>query len=100
MLPVKGADFRMAGRRTLAAMAQPHRTYWQRNLRLIAVLLAVWFLVTFVIGYFARDLDFSFFGWPFSFWVAAQGGPLVYVVITWVYAHRMDKLDKEHGVAE
>jgi putative solute:sodium symporter small subunit len=33
----------------------------------------VWFVVTFVVAYFARDLNFNFFGWPFSFWVAAQG---------------------------
>ena len=37
------------------------------------MLLAIWFVVTFVVAYFARDLTFNFFGWPFSFWVAAQG---------------------------
>ena len=68
---------------------------WRRNLRLTAVLLAVWFFVTFVIGWFARDLDFDFFGWPFSFWVAAQGALIVYVAIVWFYAVRMDRLDDE-----
>jgi putative solute:sodium symporter small subunit len=33
-------------------------------------------------------------GWPFSFWVAAQGGVLVYVAITWVYARRMARLER------
>ena len=42
--------------------------------------------MTFVIGYFARDLNFTFFGWPFSFWVAAQGALIVYVLIIWYYA--------------
>jgi putative solute:sodium symporter small subunit len=74
--------------------------HWRKNLRLTAVLLAVWFVVSFVVTWFARDLSFNFFGWPFSFWVAAQGALVVYVVIVWTYARRMDKLDREDGVAE
>jgi putative solute:sodium symporter small subunit len=77
-----------------------HRQYWHKNLTITAILLGIWFFVTFVIGYFARDLNFSFFGWPFSFWVAAQGALIVYVVIIWYYAHYMNKLDNEYGVAE
>lgn len=77
-----------------------HRQYWHKNLQITAVLLAIWFFVTFVIGFFARDLNFTFFGWPFSFWVAAQGALIVYVVIIWYYARYMNKLDNEYGVAE
>ena len=77
-----------------------HRSYWRKNLKLTAALLVIWFVVTFVVGYFARDLSFSFFGWPFSFWMAAQGSLIVYVVLTWYYARTMDRLDREHGVAE
>jgi putative solute:sodium symporter small subunit len=65
-----------------------------------ALLLAIWFVVTFVVGYFARDLNFTFFGWPFSFWVGAQGALIVYVLIIWWYAAYMNRLDQEHGVAE
>jgi putative solute:sodium symporter small subunit len=64
------------------------------------VLLAIWFIVTFVVAYFARDLSFGFFGWPFSFWMAAQGALIVYMLIIWYYAHRMNQLDQEYGVAE
>jgi putative solute:sodium symporter small subunit len=64
------------------------------NRRLIAALLAAWIGVTFVIAYFARELQFHVLGWPFSFWVAAQGGVLVYVAITWVYARRMARLER------
>lgn len=81
-------------------LTETHRHYWQRNLRITSVLLAIWFFVTFVIGYFARELDFTFFGWPFSFWVGAQGALIVYVVIIWYYARIMNRLDQEHGVAE
>lgn len=74
--------------------------YWRRNLNITAVLLAVWFVVTFVIGYFARELSFSFFGWPFSFWVGAQGALVVYMLIIWFYARYMNNLDQEYGVQE
>ncbi len=81
-------------------LTERHRHYWQKNLRITAVLMAIWFFVTYVIGYFARDLNFTFFGWPFSFWVAAQGALIVYVIIIWYYARAMNRLDQEYGVAE
>lgn len=74
--------------------------YWRRNLRLTGSLLAVWFLVTFGVPFFARDLDFTLFGWPFPFWMAAQGAVLVYVAIVWIYARRMERIDEEHGFEE
>jgi putative solute:sodium symporter small subunit len=79
---------------------EAHRRYWRKNLNITAILLGIWFVVTFVIGWFARDLNFSFFGWPFIFWVAAQGALIVYVIIIWYYARYMDRLDHEHGFAE
>lgn len=81
-------------------LTERHREYWQKNLNITGILLAIWFFVTFVIGYFARDLNFTFFGWPFSFWVAAQGALIVYVVIIWFYARYMNRLDQQYGVAE
>lgn len=74
--------------------------YWSRNLKITVVLMAIWFFVTFVLGWFARELSFSFFGWPFSFWVGAQGALVVYVLIIWFYARYMNNLDKEYGVQE
>ncbi len=81
-------------------ISERHRQYWQRNLRITGILLFVWFLVTFVIGFYARELNFNFFGWPFSFWVAAQGALIVYVCIIGFYAYYMNRLDQEFGVAE
>ena len=40
-------------------LTETQRQYWQKNLRITAILLAIWFFVTFVIGYFARDLNFT-----------------------------------------
>jgi putative solute:sodium symporter small subunit len=81
-------------------LTESQRQYWRKNLRITSILLAIWFFVTFVIGYFARELSFNFFGWPFSFWVAAQGALIAYVIIIGFYARYMNRLDQEHGVAE
>ena len=81
-------------------MTDRHREYWQKNLRITGILLAIWFVVTFVVSFFARDLSFSFFGWPFSFWMGAQGALVVYVVIIGYYAYYMNRLDREYGVQE
>jgi putative solute:sodium symporter small subunit len=67
--------------------------YWRKNLRVTAALLLVWFVVTFVVTFFARELSFSFFGWPFSFWMAAQGALLVYLALIGIYAWFMNRLD-------
>ena len=77
-----------------------HRRYWRKTLAVTAMLLLVWFVVTFGVGYFARALSFRFFGWPFSFWVGAQGALVVYVLIVAFYAHAMAKLDEAHGMGE
>jgi putative solute:sodium symporter small subunit len=53
-----------------------------------------------VVGYFADSLQFDFFGWPFAFWVGAQGSLIVYVLIIWYYARSMNQIDQEFGVAE
>lgn len=74
--------------------------YWQKNLRITAILMFIWFVVTFVVAYYARELNFNFFGWPFSFWVGAQGALVVYVALIGFYAYYMNKLDVAHGVNE
>ncbi len=84
----------------MQVITESHKKYWQKNLNLTAILLAIWFVVTFVVSFYARDLSFNFFGWPFSFWMGAQGSLVVYVAIIWYYARTMNRLDHEHGVAE
>lgn len=56
--------------------------------------------MSFVVPYFARWLRFTFLGWPFSFYVAAQGALLVYLLIVIVYARRQRARDIAFGVAE
>jgi putative solute:sodium symporter small subunit len=82
-------------------LTQKHRQYWRKNLRLTGALLAVWFVVSFVIGWFARDLQsVTFLGFPLSFYMGAQGAVVIFVVLVGYYAYRMDKLDREYGVHE
>jgi putative solute:sodium symporter small subunit len=81
-------------------LTESHRQYWQKNLRVTGILLAIWFVVTFVVSYYARELSFNFFGWPFSFWMGAQGALVIYILIIGYYARYMGKLDIEYGVEE
>jgi putative solute:sodium symporter small subunit len=81
-------------------LTESHKQYWSKNLRITAILLFIWFVVTYVVGFYARDLNFNFFGWPFSFWVGAQGALVIYVLIIAYYAHYMNNLDKEYDCAE
>jgi putative solute:sodium symporter small subunit len=72
--------------------------YWRKTRRLTLQLLLAWFLVTFGSIFFARELSsLVVFGWPFPFYIAAQGAILVYVLIVAVYAWRMQRLDKIIG---
>ena len=68
---------------------ESHRRYWRKNLAVTAALLLVWFSVSFGVSYFARSLNFTFFGWPFSFWMGAQGALVVYCLIVGFYAWYM-----------
>lgn len=82
-------------------LTEKHKEYWQRNLRMTGFLLAIWFVVTFVFSYFARELnEIVFLGFPLGFYFGAQGSLAIYVVIIWYYAHYMNNLDQEYGVHE
>lgn len=63
-----------------------------RVLALKAGLLVVWTIVSFGACFFARDLDFLVAGWPFGYWMAAQGSVLAFIAIVAVYALVMRRL--------
>ena len=81
-------------------LTDKHREYWRKNVTVTVILLVIWAFITFVVGYYARDLNFNFFGWPFSFWMGAQGALVIYILIIGFYARYMGKLDIEYGVEE
>ncbi len=82
-------------------LTQKQLDYWSKNLRMTGILLFIWFVVTFVMGYFARDLNqINFFGWPLAFYMSAQGSLIIYVIIIWYYARYMNNLDRVYDVHE
>ena len=78
------------------------KEYWRRNVKLIAGLFAVWFVVSFLIAIIlAEPLSTVNIGAiPLPFWFAQQGSIVVFVVLIWIYVWRMNKLDREFGVRD
>jgi len=76
--------------------------YWSANLRLIALCLAIWFVVSFVFGIILVEPlnNVSLGGYKLGFWFANQGSIYVFVALIFFYANRMGKLDREHDVHE
>ena len=78
-----------------------HR-YWRANRRLIVLLLAVWGIVSFGFAIvLAPRLDaFRVGQLPMGFWWAHQGAMVVFVILIFVYAFAMDRLDRKYDVHE
>lgn len=82
-------------------ITERHKEYWRKNLKITAVLLTIWFVITFVVGWNARALnEITFLGFPVGFYMGAQGALVIYVVMIFYYARYMNRLDNEYGVAE
>jgi len=76
--------------------------YWQKNLRLLAVLLAIWFIASYGLGIlFAEALNnIQIGGFKLGFWFAQQGSIYVFILLIFIYVHKMNQLDREYGVEE
>ncbi|MFU8835795.1 DUF4212 domain-containing protein [Roseovarius autotrophicus] len=76
--------------------------YWKANLRLITWSLVIWALASFGFGILLRPMisGIAVGGTDLGFWFAQQGSILVFLVLIFFYAWRMNKLDAEHGVEE
>ena len=76
--------------------------YWKKNLRLMVVLLSIWFVVSFVCGILLIEQlnNIVFLGFPLGLWFAQQGSIYTFIILILVYTLRMDRLDDEYGVAE
>lgn len=81
-------------------LTEKHRAYWRRTLRVTSILLAIWFVATFVVAFFARELNQLDFIGPLGFYMGAQGSLIIYVLIIVYYAHHQNKLDDELGAQE
>lgn len=78
------------------------KVYWNKNLKILAVLLSVWFISSFGLGIlFAEQLNtIQIGGFKLGFWFAQQGSIYIFVILIFIYVRLMNKLDKEHGVSE
>ena len=80
-----------------ARLAAASAAHWQATRRLTLVLMTLWLCTGFGTVYFARELSrFTVFGWPLSFYMAAQGASLVSLAIIVFYAWRMRRLDRRY----
>jgi len=78
------------------------KKYWKENLKYLAILLSIWFLVSFVFGILLVDElnTIRLGGFKLGFWFAQQGSIYVFVVLIFVYIRLMNKLDKKFGFNE
>ena len=75
------------------------KAYWKENISYLFILLAVWFLVSFVAGIILKDVlnDFKLGGFKVGFWFAQQWSMYVFVILIFIYVRLMNKLDKKYG---
>lgn len=72
--------------------------YWSRNVRVMAILLAIWAFAGLGCGVLLADVlnQFHVGGFPLGFWFAQQGSVIVYVFLILVYALILNRLDAAH----
>ena len=76
--------------------------YWKKNLKIVAILLCIWFFVSYFCGIIIVDIlnKIMIGGFPLGFWFAQQGAMFVFVALIFVYCNLMEKLDREFDVDE
>ena len=77
-------------------------SYWTANLKLMGLCMVIWFIVSFGFGIILVEPlnNIRLGGYKLGFWFAQQGSILVFLVLIFFYAIRMNKIDKDHGVDE
>lgn len=81
--------------------AERAQLYWKENLRLITILLTIWFLVTYIPVLFVNQFNqIVIAGFPLGYYMAAQGSLIVFVVMIFYYAYAMNKLDDKYGLSD
>ncbi len=78
------------------------QAYWKANLKLVALCLSIWFVVSYLFGIILVDQlnVFSIGGYQLGFWFAQQGSIYIFVILIFFYASRMNKLDRKFDVHE
>ena len=78
-------------------LTERRKAYWRANLRILAILMSIWFVVSFCCGIlFVEPLNqIKLGGFKFGFWMAQQGSIYVFVALIFVYVQQMNKLDRK-----
>ena len=76
--------------------------YWKANLRLVSILLVIWFVVSYLFGIILVDVlnNIRIGGVGLGFWFAQQGSIFSFLILIFVYAKKMNALDRKFNVHE
>ncbi len=76
--------------------------YWKKNLQYLAVLLSIWFAVSYGFSIILVDVldKIKIGGFKLGFWFSQQGSIFVFVIIIFVYVRLMNNLDRKYKVDE
>ncbi|WP_246944386.1 DUF4212 domain-containing protein [Bacillus pinisoli] len=75
--------------------------YFREKTRNIIIYLIIWFIVSFGVVLFAEPLsNFTFLGFPFHYYMGAQGSILTFIILLFVNAKVSDKIDQKYGIDE
>jgi putative solute:sodium symporter small subunit len=76
--------------------------YWKANIRLVTILLCIWFVVSYLFGILLVDQlnAIRVGGVGLGFWFAQQGSIYTFLVLIFIYTNRMNALDRKFGVHE
>ena len=81
--------------------ASTREDHWRRTKSLMIVTLTIWFIFSFVVHWFAAELNsVTFAGWPLGFYMPALGSEIVFVITLFWFVKAQDKIDRDCGVAE
>lgn len=83
-------------------LSESAQAYWRANVRLLAICMVIWFLVSFVFGIVLVEPlnEIRLGGYKLGFWFAQQGSIYTFVALIFFYVFRMNKLDRQFDVDE
>jgi putative solute:sodium symporter small subunit len=88
--------------RDITVTPEKRSAYWKANIRLVTILLVIWFVVSYGLGILLVEPlnTIHLGGYPLGFWFAQQGSIYIFMVLIFVYAAGMNTLDKKFDVDE